>query len=221
MELQDIYEYLDQRKLKPIEVLNIDNDFLFNSLNGIEKCKNLQVFKCRTSVIKDISPISSCKKIRYIDFTNNEIESIEPLKYCTGLRSLNIFNNEITSLKGLEGCKSLEMICGDYNPIKDIKSLQNGLKSLYMDNTLIDNITVLSGIKTLINLSLYNSFLTDIEPLLELYNIEKLDLNYDICDDYTFYKILDNNYIKYIGSEIADKVKSKIKLKIILKNTES
>ena len=73
-----------------------------SSLEGIEKCKNLERLNLTLQDIKDISPISGLIELKWLDLDQNRIiQDISPLAGLVNLENLNLDSNEITDVSSL------------------------------------------------------------------------------------------------------------------------
>lgn len=138
--------------------------------------------------IKDLSPFSGNKSLHRLDVSSNQVDSVKALADCTDLEDLNLNHNKITSLDGLEKVIRLEKFECSNNQISDIKGLTNctvlyyvnlsankisdisllsknskTLKSVFVDDNQISDLSPLSGASGLLAVSFNNNNITTLD----------------------------------------------------------
>ena len=80
---------------------------------------------------------------------------------------LDLTNNNLSDLSALSALSGLEYISVSYNPIADLKGLENakGLKSLYATNCVLTDGSALNGIKTLESVNVSENKLVNLDFL--------------------------------------------------------
>ena len=139
---------------------------------------------------------------------NQYITDLYGIEKFTDLVSLDIDYNKISDIEPLKYLKKLEGIYMYKNDITDISCLKNltNLKYLFIGN---NNITDISCLKNLniIELSLNNNKIADIEPIYYMNKIKKLW----ITKEYVKNISLDDIELEYFYDEDIDNLKNMIK----------
>ena len=125
------------------------------SIDGIEYCKNLEVFNLLDNQISDISVLVGLPNLTGIGLTNNQINDISILADLTNLIVIDLARNPISDFNSLSGLNRLESL------------------SLY-DNAISD-ISFVVGLTNLITLNLRGNQISDIYPLVQNQGINSGD----------------------------------------------
>lgn len=180
IELLNNMTSLEELELCEIEVMDIKNilnltnlkSLTINSdsvinLNLITKMNNLEVLKLSDCGIEDITPIADLQNIKELVLDFNPITNINLISELTNLESLSLSN------------------CG----IKDISFVSNlvNLKDLDLGNLLEDNSDIFGEM----------NIIKDINPILNLRELEYLNLKYTKVDDVTALESLPQLSISY------------------------
>ncbi|WP_226670850.1 leucine-rich repeat domain-containing protein [Metabacillus litoralis] len=148
--------------------------------------KNIRSLSIDNNNLKDLSFLSGMKQLEDVMLMNNDISDITVLSGLTKLAFVNLANNQITDIGPLLSSKD-EMYTLDLsgNPIKDISSLSQfeNLFDLYLDETLIADLTPLLELYSLESVSLYNI------PSLDLQNNVT---NQGVIDELLYYGVTVN-----------------------------
>lgn len=179
------------------------------SLDGIEKCINLEHLNMghqrvvdlsplahlvkltylnltQNRHIKDISPLAGLTRLRYLNLDSNEITDISPLANLTQLTYLNLmFNTGITDISVVANMKDLEELWLSGSPIVDILPLANlgKLSFLWLSKCEITDITSITNLTNLRLLYLKRNNITGISPLAGLVKLERLYLDDNQIED--------------------------------------
>ena len=176
------------KELKKLYTFSADNC----KISDISALKDLKMSRIQLSgnQIKDLSPLSGNKTLSTLDVSGNQIDSLKPLESCSELKSLNVGNNKLTSLTGLEklirlekfecnknqisdlggitNCTALSYVNISSNKISDIsllaKSAQS-LKSVFLDDNQVSDLSSLSSAKELLALSFNNNKITSLDKI--------------------------------------------------------
>lgn len=157
------------------------------NLKGLEYATGLTTLLIEFNYkIKDISPLSKLTKLEHLVISTNRVRNIKPLEKLTNLTGLTLNSNRISDLKPLAKLTKLEKLYITRNPISDLTPLKNlkNLKSLWLvDIEELRDITPLSGLTQLTELTLDNIHIDDLAPLAELKNLTGLNLNDNYISD--------------------------------------
>ncbi len=198
---------LSKADLLKISEIDIKNKQI-GTLDGIEKCYNLEklvLINCGTT---DISKLSSIRKLKHLSLTGEPIQSLDPLKHLTNLEFLLIdkfeaydltalsnlkklkelrlsTNKTLTDIHGLENLTNLESLGLSIMPIRDITPLSKltNLKTLSIIACDVDNLDAVAGLVNLELLLLLGNRVTDITPLNRLQNLKALSLSSNLIAD--------------------------------------
>lgn len=106
-----------------------------SEIEGLNKCKNLEVLRLNGNQIAEIKGLESLSNLQFLNLSENKIVKIQGLERLVQLKNLDLSFNLITRIEGLENLKDLEYLTLDSNHITEIKGLEqlNKLKwlSLY------------------------------------------------------------------------------------------
>jgi len=191
----------DFLSLDSLTVNRISAGGAVTSLNGIEKCTNLEYLGMghqrivdlsplarltkltflnltQNRHIKDISPLAGLMQLRYLDLDSNEIPDMSPLLNLTQLTYLNVMWNPIDDISVVANMKNLEELWISHSPIADISPVADlkKLSFLWLSKCEIADITPITNLTSLQLLYLKHNYITDISPLAGLVHLERLYL---------------------------------------------
>jgi len=166
------------------------NNTNVGDLSPLSGCLQLSSLKAERCEIEDITPLESLTELVILNLAENRISSIAPLENLTKLTTLSLGENRITSLApllghtrlksftcggnrldsiyGLDHCTLLEYLDLSGNQISDISVLSKSndtLKTLYLQNNKIADISPLDGFQALLTLNVAGNEITDLSPL--------------------------------------------------------
>jgi len=172
-----------------LKYLNCNNTHVGN-LTPLAGCLQLLSLKAENCEIEDITPLENLTDMFILNLAGNQIASIAPLENLTNLTTLSLNENRITSLaplightklkyftcdgnrldsiNGLDNCTLFEYLDLSGNQISDISILSKSydtLKTLYLQNNKIADISPLEGFQTLLSLNLADNEIIDLSPL--------------------------------------------------------
>ncbi|MEA3431149.1 MAG: leucine-rich repeat domain-containing protein, partial [candidate division WOR-3 bacterium] len=156
------------------------------SLDGIEKCINLEYLNMGHQRIVDLSPLAHLVKLTYLNLTQNRhIKDISPLAGLTRLRYLNLDSNEITDISPLANLTQLTYLNVMWNPINGILAVANmkDLEELWISHSPIVDISPVAELKKLSFLWLSKCQITDITPITNLASLRLLFLQHNYITD--------------------------------------
>lgn len=123
---------------------------------------------------------SDLQSLTELDASSSGIRTLQGIEYAVNLQELDLSMNKIADLEPLEGLSELTELNLWMNRITDIGPLLNlkKLESLGLAlNQNLRDISALSGLVNLKNISITSSNVKDISPLSNLVNLESLTLN--------------------------------------------
>ena len=154
------------------------------------KGKTVSTVNLTENTIKDISALGGNKNLHTLDLANNEVDSIKPLEDCKDLKNLNLNHNHLKSLDGLQKLIRLEKFECSHNEITDLSCMSNltvlyyvnlssnkitdisllekskdKLKSVFIDDCLISDLSPVGKATELVALSFNNNQVTSIDSI--------------------------------------------------------
>jgi len=157
------------------------------SLEGIEKCVNLDYLTMGHQRIVNLLPLVNLTKLTYLNLTQNRhIKDISPLASLTQLRYLDLDSNEITDISPLVNLTKLTYLNLQLNiEIEDFSVLVyfENLQELWLANSPIKDISFVSELDKLYLLWLAKCDISDITPIANLTNLSLLYLNWNKISD--------------------------------------
>lgn len=129
---------VDDKILENIIKIEVFPDNNIDSLEGIEKFKNLKTLFINGNLIKNFKGLEKSKEILLISASNNKITSLEGIENLKKLKILEISNNRLINLDGIENIKNLDYINCSMNQLVSLEQLKKlkKLKSIYCYNNL-------------------------------------------------------------------------------------
>lgn len=174
-EVSDISPVKELKKLYTFKAENC-------KISDISALKDLKMSNIQLSgnQIKDISALSGNKTLTRLDLSSNQIESVKPLENSTDLRDLNLNHNKLTTLAGLEKLIRLEKFeCSD-NQVSDLSGITNCTVLYYVNisNNKISDITLLSkNSASLKSVFIDDNQISDLSPLSSASGLLALSFN--------------------------------------------
>jgi|GEM_PF-6158170 len=135
----------DVRKYNTIRWLVLRSDT--DSLEGIEKYKQLERLTAYGTKVKNLLPLAKMKKLKKLGIDVTPVKDISPLAGNVNLEVLSLGVTKVADISPLAGLKKI--------------------KALYLNQTLVKDLSPLSDLHDLEVLSI-NSLKVSIKPLLEL-----------------------------------------------------
>ena len=118
-----------------------------------------------------------CTKHALYTENRHDENDLSALKYCRDLVALDFGHNAVTSLEFLRELPKLQiLICVD-NQITDLSPLESQDELMYLEvflNEGVEDISVLSKLPKLIDLHIGQCNISDVSPLFELKNLDRL-----------------------------------------------
>jgi len=164
------------------------HDNTINDLEGLQQFPNLEIFKISImkgigSKVKSLAPLRNLTRLKMLQLPSSEIDSIVFLTRLPNLYHLDLRDNHVTDLTYIRLMKTLNVLRLDRQApiyISDITPLSkiNGLQDLSIEG---NHITDISPIATHINLSYLNfrdNRITSLDPLITLKNL--YTINFEI-----------------------------------------
>lgn len=134
------------------------------SLAGIECWKNLKSFSIPDQEVSDLTPLQGLTRLENLDISCNPIASLGSLSSLTALKSFTSVISEFTC-DGAPALTSLAPLSSMYQ-----------LEELTVAGHAIDNLTPLSGLKSLRYVDLSSNAIVNLGPLSGLLNLSELYL---------------------------------------------
>ena len=199
-------------KVKKIISYSVADQYVVESLRGIEYCKNLEYLIMGHQKIKDLSPLENLSKLKELSLTQNyTVKDISPLKNLTNLAELNLSSNSISDISALKNLTSLKILDLQYNnTIKNISVLSNltNLKSIKIAQSSISDVSPLGKCASLEVLWIDGCGIKDISSFEKLVNLKKIHMMSNKIEDISSlsglnkleYIVLDLNMISNISS---------------------
>lgn len=150
-----------------------------SSLEGIERCSNLQCLNMSLHNLSDITPVAQLKNLAELELDQNRIlTDISPLAGLTELRKLNLQANRVSDINPLRNLAKLTFLNLMTNPITDVSVLKNmiELDELWLDSSRIVSASVIAGFIKLRILWMTDCDLSDVSFLADLSNLHLLHL---------------------------------------------
>ncbi len=129
---------------KELLYINLDGNNI-SDISPVKNWKKLTHLMLSGNKISDISPVAGLELLEDLEISGNEITDLTPLSGHSSLVTLYVNDNRITSLKGLEHELALANLAAADNELADLDGIANCtvLKSVYLDNTGITDLSVL------------------------------------------------------------------------------
>ena len=160
--------------------------YKISSLEGIEKCVNLRCLNLTNQeLLTDLTPLASVNSLENLYIYNNpNLTDLSPLSNLKNLKYLTLYScTSLTSVEPLAGVTSLVYLnllnCQNIINYRYLSELVN-LEELYithMHNYMKGDISFISKMIELKKLTLTNSAISNITPIVDLTNLEELDLS--------------------------------------------
>lgn len=166
------------------------NDADFAALCSLHELESLSV---ADNAIRDIAPAAALTKLTDLHLSGNAITDISPLRGLSGLKTLYLDRNpvhDLTPLYGLTGLRTLSLQGVEVTP-EALRALQEALPGcrVFADVAADTATEIELGGKTfrsdVTELDLGGRSLTDISPLSECRNLQKLNLRDNKIEDLT------------------------------------
>ena len=162
----EVRDFSPLSQMVSLEELNLLCGTIEN-ISWLPNLKNLKELSLALTFIEnfDISVLTALERLEKLSLQGKNIENIE----------------NYSPLAALSHLKHLDL-SGSYNfksSLKDLSWLENltGIEELFLNDTEVDNIDVLAGMKQLRTLNLANTKVKSLEPLSHATNLKKLILD--------------------------------------------
>ncbi|MBM7606370.1 LPXTG-motif cell wall-anchored protein [Metabacillus crassostreae] len=167
-------------------------------LTPLKNLQNLYSIYITNTSIKDYAIFKDMKNIRSLSIDNNNLEDLSFLSGMKQLEDLMLMNNNISDITVLSGLTKLAFVNLANNKIEDIRPLLGSKDHMYtldLSGNPIKDISSLSQFENLFDLYLDQTLITDLTPLLELYSLESVSLynipSLDLPNDVTNQGVID------------------------------
>lgn len=164
-------------------MLNLKSVVLTNnpleSIAGLTTCSALQNVAITNCGITSIGPIADKQELLSLEAANNLIVDLTPLDGCINLETLNVSNNKIETISVLASLHRMKTFDGSSNAITaipDFDEEQSSLIRFSANYNEIEDLSGLSGIDTLNYVELDYNKISDIQPLVDNYNLVQVDV---------------------------------------------
>ena len=187
--------------------LTLENQKFFKDLIPLNSFKKLEILNLKNSAAKDLNEISDLKLLKELNIEGTKITSLEGIENLVRLKKLWGGKLGLNSIKPLKRLKLMEELYLGANDLEDISHLEDmaNLKKLDLSlNTKIRNVSVLSKLYALQELSLakidiqnldvlkqmdqlyklnvFNTGITSLEPLRVLTKLSTLDCSFNVIN---------------------------------------
>lgn len=152
--------------LKKLDVSS--NDLM--ELEGIDQLTQLEHFAATHNNLTSVDILETCVNLRTLDISYNTLLNIQVLSKLTQLEELDFSHNEVTSLPSFSKNCALKIIRGENNLLSSLNNLAGlaNLTHIYMDyNAKVSNISNLTQCKSLVEVHVYGTKVTDISALVD------------------------------------------------------
>jgi Leucine-rich repeat (LRR) protein len=169
----DIIQITDLNSLKRLpnlRILYLDDSLItdLSFLSPLKELKQLQFLHLDGNQITDLSPLSKLVQLKVLFLRGNQISKLHGTQNINGLLELRLDNNRIKDLRPLSKMKHLKVLTLRNNSIVDLRSISD-LPNLYRLDLRDNQISDISPLKNLLNgmrsLYLTNNPITDLTPL--------------------------------------------------------
>ncbi len=197
--------------LKYLKSLILTDARTIENIDGLRDIETLETFII-DAPIKDISPLARSKQLSHLALSRVLIENLQPLNALQNIETLNLSSDvktDIESISHLNKLKVLHISSGlsDLSPISKLYQLTN--LSLY--GNAITDLKDLKSLENLQHLNLVNNSIEDAQVIAELRELRSLHISYNKITDCSFLSALDklqyldisNNPIKVFPEVIA------------------
>ena len=192
--------------LSELEYLNLSGNKIadISALSNLKKLSNLRL---GANQISDISALSGLS-ITWLILDSNQISDLSPLSEMVSLGELNVSGNQISDISALSNLTNLWWLFLHNNEISDISAL-SGLTnltrlSLYR-NTEVTDLSPLSKMLRLKELSIQETLVSDLSPLSGLTNLSRLEASNTPISDISVLSNLSNlTWLKLESVKISD-----------------
>ncbi|CAL6105530.1 leucine-rich_repeat domain-containing protein [Hexamita inflata] len=135
--------------------------------------KNLELYR---NSIMEISYLSNFVDLQILDLSyNQKLQNIGPLKFCTQLTELSIHDTSVVDIWPLQFLKNLKILYMYQTQVIDLHPLQRlyQLQCIFANDTCIIDVSPFSKLTQLLDLSIWNSNITNTETLKHHNNYSK------------------------------------------------
>ena len=153
-------------RLAQLTSLQVNNQRVDN-LTGLQYAVNLTRLVLNNNQIRDLTPLRGLTKLTTLDLRQNPLSDISALA-SLNLSSLDISNTAVSDLSALQSMPLVGLSMSD-TQVTSLAALQNvrGLRSVFANNTPLQDISVLQQAGQLTTLSLFNTRVSRLESLLQ------------------------------------------------------
>ena len=152
-------------------------------LEGLIRLNNIEL---RGNKIADVSPLAGLHNVDWLGLEENAITDLSPLRGLIKLKGIGISGNPISDVEPLAKLISLEGIAAWNTSISDFSALARLPRLRWIEfgnDTRIDALPSLKGLKTLRRLDIRGCSISDISGLADLTQLTSLDLHHNNISD--------------------------------------
>lgn len=150
-----------------------------NDLTGLEYCVSLIELDMSYNNIDNICPINSLKNLKYIHFANNNIIDCGCISEMTNLESIDLRMNDLEEISFLTNLTAVRYLYLEKTSIKTLEPIENltNIESLMIEKSpLIVDYSIIGNFSKLIDLNLSYSNVDTISFLYNSYLLRNLSL---------------------------------------------
>ncbi len=145
----------------------------FESLEGLQYAKNLEILLIARQGLEDISALSQIYNLKEVQLRLNNIKDISGLVNSGQLEFLNLCRNRVSDLRPLIALYDLKQVDISGNPVSDLTPLSGlvSLKTLEMDTMTLTSLEAISELTNLEMITVGGNSIKSFEPLKNLDNL--------------------------------------------------
>jgi Leucine-rich repeat (LRR) protein len=169
--------------LSQLRTLRVDGTAISN-LGAVAACAQLSVLGCERTPVSSIAVVTNCPALTELDVSGSGVTDLSPLIVLTNLALLRIDALPGLTSPILNQSNSLVFLSAQRSVITDATFAVScrSLKSLYLADNALGDVSVLTNLQQLSHLSLSHNIVTSISPLLALSNLVQLDVDNNYLD---------------------------------------
>lgn len=161
-----------------------------DSLAVLTQLPTLTSLDLQNTKLTQLPNLTNLTNLRSLSVMGNKLTDVSAIFDLSALTNLTLSFNKIQSVEGIQRLKNLQVLGLGLNPLEDVSPLQNmtTLTSLTLDSTKITSagLASLHQLTKLESLVLdFNKTISDLTPLANMTNLQRLVLNNDNVSDLT------------------------------------
>jgi len=174
---RDVYSLDDLEFCTSLDTLSICNGRQIEDWSPISGLHGLNDLHITQSALSDISFLADLQSLRHLNLSNNSITEISAISELTHLTELDLTHNYFHDLSPLSNLRRLTILKLGSDPLSQFGYQWTGPKNEQGHIYTYLNLESLSSLTNLRELDISYSFISDIESILELSNLEILEIS--------------------------------------------